>query len=228
MGQGRDRGSAARLGQQGPSWDPLQARPQGDRGQGTSTGDTTTPRARRNKKTILTHRGDTFCADGIQAAARQGGVQIAAIGRWGTERDTGKKRKTKARTSVPTLHTTLYRESLRCCLGPTAHHAQSHPTQDTPQLDLWELRPPLWLEPAQRVPLTLPPSLPSCQSASASGVAHSAPSPGAGDGDGEQGRRHLVSWIHWWNALACWANSCRSLSFSSCRRCSFCSSSSRS
>lgn len=40
--------------------------------------------------------------------------------------------------------------------------------------------------------------------------------------------RHLVSWIHWWNALACWANSWRSLSFSSCRRCSFCSSSSRS
>lgn len=37
---------------------------------------------------------------------------------------------------------------------------------------------------------------------------------------------HLVSWIHWWKALACWANSWRSLSFSSCRRCSFCSSSS--
>lgn len=40
------------------------------------------------------------------------------------------------------------------------------------------------------------------------------------------GGPHLVSWIHWWKALACCANSCRSLSFSSCRRCSFCSSSS--
>lgn len=91
-GQGR---CAARLGQEGPSWDPLQARPYGDRGQGTSTRDTTTPRARRNKKTILTHRGDMFCADGIQAAARQGGVQTAAVRRWGTERHEKKEKQNK-------------------------------------------------------------------------------------------------------------------------------------
>lgn len=34
VGQGWDGGSAALLGQKGPSWDPLQARPWGDRGQG--------------------------------------------------------------------------------------------------------------------------------------------------------------------------------------------------
>lgn len=134
VGRRWTRGSAARLGQEGPSWDPLQARPQGDRGQGTSTRDTTTPRARRNKKTILTHRGDTSCADGIQAAARQGGVQTAAVRKWGTERDTREKRKTKPRTSVPTLYSTLCRVSPRCCLGlTTGPHGptRSHPIQDT-------------------------------------------------------------------------------------------------
>lgn len=39
---------------------------------------------------------------------------------------------------------------------------------------------------------------------------------------------YLVSCNHWWKALACCANSCRNLSFSSCLLCSFCSSSSRS
>lgn len=39
---------------------------------------------------------------------------------------------------------------------------------------------------------------------------------------------YLVSCSHWWKALACCANSWRSLSFSSCLLCSFCSSSSRS
>lgn len=77
----------------------------GMEGRGRSTQDTT-PRARRKKKTILTHRGDTFCGDGIQAAARQGGVQTAAIGRWGTEGDTRKKR--QKTSSVPTLHSTPY------------------------------------------------------------------------------------------------------------------------
>lgn len=47
-------------------------------------------------------------------------------------------------------------------------------------------------------------------------------------GSSWEDKPYLVSWIHWWKALACWANSCRSLSFSSCLRCSFCSSSSRS
>lgn len=64
----------------------------GTRGRGTSTRDTT-PQAQRNKKTILTHRGDTFCGDGIQAVARQGGVQTAAIGRRRQRETQGRKEK---------------------------------------------------------------------------------------------------------------------------------------
>ena len=103
------RGRAARPGQEDPSWDPLQARPQGDggtEGRETSTRDTTTPRARRrrrSKKSILTHRGDTFCGDGIQAATRQGGVRTAAIARRGTE-DTERKEK---QIKVVSIHTAL-------------------------------------------------------------------------------------------------------------------------
>ena len=55
---------------------------------------------------------------------------------------------------------------------------------------------------------------------------HSAPPPRLQAAGARAPGPHLVSWIHWWKALACCANSCRSLSFSSCRRCSFCSSSS--
>lgn len=89
---------------------------------------------------------------------------------------------------------------------------------------LCQLRPPAPHAPS---PSSLVPSMHSASWRSpprpaATGLGLLPRGPGLSGGQGW----HLVSWIHWWNALACWANSWRSLSFSSCRRCSFCSSSS--
>lgn len=94
----------------------------GTKGRGTSTGDTTTPRARRNRKSILTHRGGTFCGGGIQAATRQGGVRTAAIarGRGRHERERQNQIISTASTGLCTSVTVTVRGG----------HAQSHPIQD--------------------------------------------------------------------------------------------------
>lgn len=97
----------------------------GTRGRGTSTRDTT-PQAQRNK-TILTHRGDTFCGDGIQAVARQGGVRTAAIGRRRQRETQGRKEKQNQQHQYAHCTGPLTDLSLRRRLGLTGtRHA---PTQ---------------------------------------------------------------------------------------------------
>lgn len=59
-------------------------------------------------------------------------------------------------------------------------------------------------------------------------LSHTAQTPHESQGQLDKHILYLVSCSHWWKALACCANSWRSLSFSSCLLCSFCSSSSRS
>lgn len=191
---------------------------EGTKGRGTSTLDTITPQARRNKKSILTHRGDTFCGDGIQAATRQGGVRTAASRGAGQRQTQERKQKQNQghqypRCAQPCTPVTVAVQP-RGTLSPT----QSRTSSDSTSGDV-----PLSTLPT--LPTPLAPARPDC-----------APNPSFHTLEPEawafspQDRAlpgpHLVSWIHWWKALACWANSWRSLSFSSCRRCSFCSSSS--
>lgn len=94
-GMGQGKGSLPRAGRVRKGHPGILRKPghRGTQGRGTSTRDTTTPQAQRNKKTILTHRGDTFCGDGIRVAARQGGVRTAAIGRRGQRETQGRKEK---------------------------------------------------------------------------------------------------------------------------------------
>lgn len=96
----------------------------GTKGRGTSTGDTTTPRARRNRKSILTHRGGTFCGGGIQAATRQGGVRTAAIARGRGRHERERERQNQIISTSSTGLCTSVTVTVR------GGHAQSHPIQD--------------------------------------------------------------------------------------------------
>lgn len=95
------------------------------RGSGTSTQDTNTSRARK-KKTILTHRGGTFCGVEIQAATRQGGVRMQqrrGKGQGGPD----KERKKKTNIISTTLPLPLHWPLPSCCWGLTMAYAHPPP-----------------------------------------------------------------------------------------------------
>lgn len=74
-------------GQEGLSWDPCKPGHRGMRGTGTSTRDTTTPRA-RNKKTLPVE--EVGSVEVIQVARRQGGIRVGRQSRTEWREDTKK------------------------------------------------------------------------------------------------------------------------------------------